>query len=579
MKKYLNLYVILTNVLGFLVSLPIALLLIPATVNFTPAQLKTIMLMAGIIGPLLAVEYDIVQRMRFKRYMKKAFIKEPEMREYLFMLNSPMASAFHMFLHFSVGASVIAVFIFFTGSSMINALLGAFDGLLIAVFAGLVNFYLSQIIFMNKIKQYVFTTKQMLDVRPYKRKISINFKVIFTINFMFLFLVYINFMVTSNYLLYAFLVLINVALSVILVISISKPINSVTDVLETAFRGEIKNVKLIPIVTSDEVSLFTEKLNLLFEKILNLMTVMMSLSEEVSSITSHLASTGEQITASSEEVAATIQNISLDMGSQNRMIKEAKDDAVKIKSLSESVTSKVNMAHTASKKANDASSHGLGGVDNTMKNFDTIVINVDRALERIKMLQSRSEQINEILDIITKISEQTDLLALNAAIEAARVGEYGKGFAVVTEEIRELAEQSAQSTDRISKLIDQIKGDIEETAEIVTNQHQNVGEGKSLMDQTKEQFQQISKAITLTVNMIKEIAYASEEQMSSIQKYIENITEVAELSGRTSANTEEIAAAMEEQSASMEEVLSNVHEIDNRALHLKNADREFTDES
>lgn len=261
------------------------------------------------------------------------------------------------------------------------------------------------------------------------------------------------------------------------------------------------------------------------------------------------------------------------------MIREAKDDAVKIKSLSESVTSKVNMAQTASKKANDASSSGLGGVDNTKKNFDSIVVNVDKALERIKMLQSRSEQINEILDIITKISEQTDLLALNAAIEAARVGEYGKGFAVVAEEIRELAEQSAQSTDRISKLIEEIKGDIEETAEIVTNQHSNVGEGKALMDQTKDQFQQISKAITLTVNMIKEIAYASEEQMSSIQKYIENITDIAELSGRTSANTEEIAAAMEEQSASMEEVLSNVHEIDNRAIHLKNADREFTDEA
>jgi len=260
---------------------------------------------------------------------------------------------------------------------------------------------------------------------------------------------------------------------------------------------------------------------------------------------------------------------------QSKNTKSAKDDAVKIKALSESVSSKINMAQTASKKANEATTLGLNKVQETMNSFDSIVDNVNGALERIQFLQNRSEQINEILEIITKISEQTDLLALNAAIEAARVGEYGKGFAVVAEEIRELAEQSSQSTERISKLIGQINGDIQGAAEIINSQHKNVGEGKSLMDETKNEFQQISKAITLTVNMIKEIALSSEEQMSSITKYIQSISNISELSERTSSNTEEIAASMEQQTASMQEILSNVQEVDNKSNLLKTMNEKF----
>ncbi|MCK4524353.1 methyl-accepting chemotaxis protein, partial [candidate division WOR-3 bacterium] len=152
----------------------------------------------------------------------------------------------------------------------------------------------------------------------------------------------------------------------------------------------------------------------------------------------------------------------------------------------------------------------------------------------------------------------------------------GKGFTVVAGEIRELAEQSSLSTRRIASLIKEISNDIEQTVKLITNQHKNVKDGKLLMSQTQEQFEQISKAITLTVNMIKEISYASEEQMLSIKGYIGKIVDISDLSARTSTNTEEIAASIEEQSASMEEVLSNVQEIDGKTASLKNAENELS---
>jgi len=147
---------------------------------------------------------------------------------------------------------------------------------------------------------------------------------------------------------------------------------------------------------------------------------LLNMADELSTITSQLASTGEEITASSQEISSTVQEIARDMEEQSNNTKIAKNDALKIKTLSESVSSKINMAQTASKKANDATTLGLDKVDKTITNFDFIVLNVNKALEKIEFLQNRSEQINEIVEIITKISEQTDLLALNAAIEAAK---------------------------------------------------------------------------------------------------------------------------------------------------------------
>jgi len=574
MKKILNLYVIFTNLPALVFGVPILVILVPASIAFTNLQKSLIVYIGAALGIILAIEYDLVQRWRFKKYMKKD-CETKKHKEYLFMMNSPIASAFHMFLHFIAGTVFIAIILFFTKASIQNLIMGVLDGLFIAVFMGIVNFHITQLIFFKHLENYKFSHGDYEKLMKHIRHINLKWKFLFTTNFMVIFIVFINF-INLNYILYIILIVVNIILSIITIISYIQPIESVRKGIEKMFSGGFDEVESLPILSKNEVGFMTFNFNILFFKFYDLLKMVLKLSKELSEITGQLSTTGEEITASSEEVSATIQNISLDMNTQNQMIKEAKNSVTKIKSLSESVTSKVNMAQTASKKANDASSQGFGKVENTMDNFDSIVTIVNSALEKIRLLQNRSEQINEILEIITKISEQTDLLALNAAIEAARVGEHGKGFAVVAEEIRELAEQSSQSTERISKLIDEIKDDIKETASLVKNQHEKVGTGKLLMNETKDEFKQISKAITLTVNMIKEISYASEEQMTSINNYIQSINEIAELSERTSSNTEEIAASIEEQSASMEEILSNVQEIDNKANTLKDIKKDFT---
>jgi len=569
MKRLINLYVMATNLPGLLVGLPLLILLVPQTVHFTDAQRNIIVIMGSILGIVLAIEYEIIQRLRFKNSMINENIKKIELREYIFMINSPVISAFHIFLHFLLGTIFVAIILAFTGAPLISLVIGFLDGTVIAIFMGLINMQVAYLIFSKKLIDYKFTIEEMKSISSYLRKISLVWRFLVTVNFMFLFVIYINFVLRDNIILYLVLVAANIILSYIFLLSILSPLRSIKHSVKSLFSSDIQNLEMMSVVVNDEIGEIIEEFNRSVVKYKEFISNLLLIGNDLSSITSQLASTGEEITASSEEVSSTVQEIAKDMENQSSNTKNAKNDALKIKTLSESVSSKINMAQTASKKANEATTLGLTKVDNTMSNFDAIVGNVNKALEKIEFLQNRSEQINEILEIITKISGQTDLLALNAAIEAARVGEFGKGFAVVAEEIRELAEQSSQSTERISHLINEIKADIQTTAEIIKNQHQNVSQGKSLMDETKQEFQQISKAITLTVNMIKEIAYSSEEQMNSIIQYIQNITQIAELSEKTSSNTEEIAASMEQQTASMQEILSNAQEVDQKASQLK----------
>ncbi|MDY6788304.1 MAG: methyl-accepting chemotaxis protein [candidate division WOR-3 bacterium] len=579
MKKHFNFYTLFTNLPALLVGLPLLIILVPNTIDIADKYMTFIMISGSIVGVSLAAEYDIVQRLRFRKYMSRKDIKERKIKEYLFMMNSPAVSAFHMFLHFTIAPLVLAILLLFQGMPVQQLIICMLDSIFIALFMGMVNFYVAQLVFINKIRKYVFDPAMYRkDILDKLRHINLKWKFMVTVNFIILFIIYINIMISTNWIIYSILIVMNVILSIILMLTMVRPVESVNRYLISMLSGKASDLKELPVTSNDETGEMVVNFNVFLNKIEGLISTMMSMSNELSAVTGQLASTGEEITASTEEVAATIQSISIDMNDQNERVKKAEAEVSKITSLSDSVKSKVNMTQTASKKANNASSSGLEKVSSTMDNFDRIVTNVNNALERIELLQSRSEQINEILDIITKISEQTDLLALNAAIEAARVGDYGKGFTVVAEEIRELAEQSSESTRRISNLIKEIKDDIGNTVDLIQSQHKFVNDGKHLIDETKEQFQQISKAITLTVNMIKEISYASDEQMESIEKYAEKIKEIADLSTRTSTNTEEIAASIEQQTASMEEILSNVQEIDSKSIKLKNVEKELAEE-
>ena len=172
----------------------------------------------------------------------------------------------------------------------------------------------------------------------------------------------------------------------------------------------------------------------------------------------------------------------------------------------------------------------------------------------ITMLSARSKEIGQILDVISGIANQTNLLALNAAIEAARAGEHGKGFAVVADEVRKLAEQSQSSTQTIAQLINIIQNDTEKSVQIMNEAMIKAQEGVAVSQQTSEKFKIILNRTKNMTPQVEDITSAIEEISAVFEEISATTTDVLAQAREISANSGEMAASTEEQLASMQEI-------------------------
>ena len=211
---------------------------------------------------------------------------------------------------------------------------------------------------------------------------------------------------------------------------------------------------------------------------------------------------------------------------------------------------------------------GQKDVQNTVLYMQEIEKSVDDMLVSIKSLSEHSTNIETFVSAITDISDQTNLLALNAAIEAARAGEAGKGFAVVADEVRQLAEQSNESANKITSIIDALQKEMRETAtqmEKVTTQVKN---GVQMVNLTGKTFNDIQQATSIVAEQIKSVASIT-NQMTSSATQINATSEQLEITAVESAtNTQGSVALVEEQYASMEEITAAANMLTQLASNL-----------
>lgn len=190
------------------------------------------------------------------------------------------------------------------------------------------------------------------------------------------------------------------------------------------------------------------------------------------------------------------------------------------------------------------------------------------AVERVEALAKQSKDISMLIQVIKDISEQTNLLALNAAIEAARAGEHGKGFAVVADEVRKLAEQVSKSVTEITGIINGIQVNTGEVVESLHNGFDHVVDGRKLVNNTGETFEQILGFISKLVNGLEAISQDLSMIVTHSDQMNESIKEIATVSEGAAAGIEETTASMEETNSSMEHVAENSKSLTNLAGQL-----------
>ncbi len=217
------------------------------------------------------------------------------------------------------------------------------------------------------------------------------------------------------------------------------------------------------------------------------------------------------------------------------------------------VSNNAEASAEAARRALDAAEQGNRSVRDTLEGMQRIRASVQATAKKIKSLGDRSLEISEIINVINDITEQTNLLALNAAIEAARAGEAGRGFAVVADEVRKLAEHSRNATKDIAALIKAIQAETNEAVVVMEEGTKEVEVGARLADQAGKALDAISSVVRQSAELVQEISLASKQQVrgtegvANAMQIISNITRQTSQGSRQSARTVEQLVKLSEQ--------------------------------
>ena len=267
------------------------------------------------------------------------------------------------------------------------------------------------------------------------------------------------------------------------------------------------------------------------------------LSEEAQHM-SQLASSSSKVT---EEIGRTVEQMAIGIQEQSSSILQAADSAQQMARTAGQVASEAQKASALTAQASDRAQTGAGLINEVQESMALMKNSVTGSAEVVRRLGTRSQEIAKIVDVIRNISRQTNLLALNASIEAARAGEHGKGFSVVAEEVRALAEQSTDSAAQIVNLVQEILAETKAAVE-ATEQGAHAAEtGSILSAKASEAFSEIYASVDQTVQTIQDIAAASEQQAASSQEMTSTMATVSDIAAQNAVGARQVAEGTQEQ--------------------------------
>lgn len=348
--------------------------------------------------------------------------------------------------------------------------------------------------------------------------------------------------------------------------TITKALNKLVE--ETKKIGSGDFTVRCKLTSRDETGILASTLNGMVEELGTLMKNVQDISLHVSTSAHDLASTAEETSAAAEEVSTTVGQIASGASDQATQAEQGSLFVEQLSMKFHSLETSSDDMLQASQEVAQANLRGITSVQELTSTAQTNKTAIDKIENVISLLNNKVQAISTILQAITSISEQTNLLALNASIEAARAGEAGRGFSVVAEEIRKLAEQSANSANGISEIVLDIQKESQHTVGVMQEVQTQTAAQMSAVTNVDMAFSEITKAIDTINEIIQQNTDHIKEASKNSNKIVEVLQNISAVSEETAAASEEVTASMQQTSSAVEHVATTAEALNNVAKHL-----------
>ncbi|MCQ6561073.1 methyl-accepting chemotaxis protein [Paenibacillus mendelii] len=341
---------------------------------------------------------------------------------------------------------------------------------------------------------------------------------------------------------------------------ISRPLRKLANQAGQLATGDLRTEEL-RIRNKDEIGELAGSFATMNGSLREMASGLLTGADSLSSASNDLNAAIDHTTQATNAISVSVENVVVSSSTQERRIKDSTLAMEEMSAGIQRVASTSSTAYDASAVTLQEAEQGNRLIVQSSEQMNTVRATVNDIASIVATLGERSQEIGEIVQVMTDISSQTNLLALNASIEAARAGEQGKGFAVVAGEVKKLAERSHESARQVADLITTIQANIEQAAAAMEKGEHEVTEGVQSIEHSGEAFRRILIATRSVVSQVQEASAAAEQMSAGSQEIASALQEVRHASEQASQLAQQISASTEEQLASMEEISASANSL------------------